>query len=55
MTEPEVTPELAKEHGLNEEEYERIIKILERTPSFTELGIFSVMWSEHYHVKAGNY
>lgn len=51
MKEPEVTPELAKEHGLNEEEYKRIKKILGRIPSFTELGIFSVMWSEHCSYK----
>ncbi len=51
MTEPEVTPELAYEHGLTEEEYKRILKILGRTPSFTELGIFSVMWSEHCSYK----
>lgn len=51
MTEPEVTPELANEHGLNKEEYERILKILGRTPTFTELGIFSVMWSEHCSYK----
>jgi phosphoribosylformylglycinamidine synthase len=51
MKEPKVTLELALEHGLNEEEYERILKILGRTPSFTELGIFSVMWSEHCSYK----
>ncbi|MCH7774618.1 MAG: phosphoribosylformylglycinamidine synthase subunit PurL, partial [Bacteroidetes bacterium] len=51
MKEPEVTLELAMEHGLNEEEYNRILKILDRTPSFTELGIFSVMWSEHCSYK----
>ena len=51
MKEPEVTLDLAREHGLNEEEYERILKILGRTPSFTELGIFSVMWSEHCSYK----
>jgi phosphoribosylformylglycinamidine synthase II len=51
MIETEVTPELAYEHGLTEEEYKRIIKILGRTPSFTELGIFSVMWSEHCSYK----
>jgi phosphoribosylformylglycinamidine synthase len=51
MVEPEVTPELAYEHGLNEEEYKRILKILGRTPTFTELGIFSVMWSEHCSYK----
>ena len=43
MQEPDVTLELAKEHGLNEEEYERILKILGRTPTYTELGIFSVI------------
>jgi len=51
MKEPEVTLELAIEHGLNEEEYKRILKILGRTPTFTELGIFSVMWSEHCSYK----
>jgi phosphoribosylformylglycinamidine synthase II len=49
--EPEVNFELAQEHGLTKEEYERIIKILGRVPSFTELGIFSVMWSEHCSYK----
>ena len=44
---PEITPELVAEHGLSEEEYERILGILGRTPTFTELGIFSAMWSEH--------
>ncbi|MGB5529062.1 MAG: phosphoribosylformylglycinamidine synthase subunit PurL, partial [Ignavibacteriaceae bacterium] len=48
---PEVTLDLAIEHGLNKEEYERILKILGRTPTFTELGIFSVMWSEHCSYK----
>lgn len=51
MVEPEVTPELAYQHGLIKEEYDRILKILGRTPSFTELGIFSVMWSEHCSYK----
>ena len=50
-TEPEVTPELAGEHGLNEQEYRKIHDILGRTPTFTELGIFSVMWSEHCSYK----
>lgn len=43
----EVTLQMALKHGLTEEEYNRIIKILGRNPNFTELGIFSVMWSEH--------
>lgn len=51
MKEPEVTLELALEHGLITEEYDRILKILGRTPTFTELGIFSVMWSEHCSYK----
>ncbi|PWW82996.1 phosphoribosylformylglycinamidine synthase II [Prosthecochloris marina] len=50
-TEPEVTLDLAKEHGLNEEEYRNILDILGRNPTFTELGIFSVMWSEHCSYK----
>ncbi|MFZ0239441.1 MAG: hypothetical protein WAL37_19105, partial [Xanthobacteraceae bacterium] len=45
--EPAITPELIAEHGLKPEEYERIQKLLGRTPSFTELGIFSAMWNEH--------
>ncbi|MDC0363392.1 phosphoribosylformylglycinamidine synthase subunit PurL [Opitutales bacterium] len=43
----EITPELVAQHGLLPEEYERILGILGRTPNLTELGIFSVMWSEH--------
>jgi phosphoribosylformylglycinamidine synthase subunit PurL len=44
---PEITPDLVASHGLSEEEYERILGILGRPPTFTELGIFSAMWSEH--------
>jgi phosphoribosylformylglycinamidine synthase len=51
MKEPEVTLELAIEHGLSEEEFERIKKILGRNPNYTELGCFSVMWSEHASYK----
>lgn len=51
MKEPEVTFELALEHGLIKEEWEKILKILGRTPTFTELGVFSVMWSEHCSYK----
>ena len=50
--EPEVTPELAREHGLTADEYARILAILGRTPTFTELGVFSVMWSEHCSYKS---
>jgi phosphoribosylformylglycinamidine synthase len=49
--EPKVTPELVARHGLMPEEFERIKKILGREPNFTELGIFSVMWSEHCSYK----
>jgi phosphoribosylformylglycinamidine synthase subunit PurL len=44
---PEITPDLVAEHGLSPDEYEKILGILGRTPTFTELGIFSAMWSEH--------
>ena len=49
---PQVTPELVAEHGLNEEEYARILEALGRAPNFTELGIYSVMWSEHCSYKS---
>jgi phosphoribosylformylglycinamidine synthase II len=49
--EPRVTPELVKEHGLSEEEHQRIVEILKRELTYTELGIFSVMWSEHCSYK----
>ena len=48
---PIVTPELVRQHGLSEEEYERVKGILGRAPNFTELGVFSVMWSEHCSYK----
>lgn len=51
MAEPKVTPELVKEHGLSPEEHEEIKQILGREMTFTELGIFSVMWSEHCSYK----
>jgi phosphoribosylformylglycinamidine synthase II len=51
LKEPEVTPQLVLEHGLSLEEYEMIKKILGRKPTYTELGIFSVMWSEHCSYK----
>ena len=44
---PEITPEVVADHGLAPDEYERIVRIMGRTPTFTELGIFSAMWSEH--------
>jgi phosphoribosylformylglycinamidine synthase len=51
-TEIRVTPEIAAEHGVTSEEYARIQQILGRDPNITELGIFSVMWSEHCSYKS---
>jgi len=51
IVQPTVTPEIVAQHGLTPEEFERIKKILGREPNFTELGIFSVMWSEHCSYK----
>jgi len=48
---PAITPELVADHGLTPDEHERIKSILQREPNFTELGIFSVMWSEHCSYK----
>jgi phosphoribosylformylglycinamidine synthase subunit PurL len=50
--EPAVTPELVAEHGLTPDEYERIVELIGREPSFTELGIFSAMWNEHCSYKS---
>src|SRR5215216_1560203 len=52
MSEPVITAELIRSHGLTTEEYNRIIELLGREPTFTELGIFSVMWSEHCSYKS---
>ncbi|MDW8285984.1 MAG: phosphoribosylformylglycinamidine synthase subunit PurL [Bacteroidota bacterium] len=49
--EPEVTRELARAHGLTDEEYDRILQILGRQPTYTELGMYAVMWSEHCSYK----
>ena len=51
-SQPRVDPALAREHGLSDAEYARILEILGRVPSFPELGIFSVMWSEHCSYKS---
>lgn len=51
LNEPEITIELAREHGLTDEEYGWILDKLGRTPTFVELGIYSVMWSEHCSYK----
>ena len=50
--EPAITPELVAQHGLTPEEYDRILKLLGRAPSFTEIGIFSAMWNEHCSYKS---
>jgi phosphoribosylformylglycinamidine synthase subunit PurL len=52
MKQPAVTPELVQSHGINESEYKLIETILGRAPNYTELGIFSVMWSEHCSYKS---
>ncbi|MEW4468075.1 phosphoribosylformylglycinamidine synthase subunit PurL [Parasphingorhabdus sp. JC815] len=51
-TAEKITPEIVAEHGLNKEEYQRILNALGREPNITELGIFSVMWSEHCSYKS---
>jgi len=48
----EITPEIVKEHGLNEAEYKMVLDIMGREPNLNELGIFSVMWSEHCSYKS---
>jgi phosphoribosylformylglycinamidine synthase II len=52
QNEPEITSQLVKDHGLTSDEYRRILDLLGRAPNFTELGIFSVMWSEHCSYKS---
>ena len=49
---PEITPEIVREHGLTVEEFRRILDLIDRPPNLTELGIFSVMWSEHCSYKS---
>src|SRR6201986_3280032 len=50
--EPAITPELVAEHGLKPDEYARLLKLIGRVPTFTELGIFSAMWNEHCSYKS---
>ena len=50
--EPDVTADLAKQFGLSADEYKLVLEIIGRTPTYTELGIFSVMWSEHCSYKS---
>ncbi|WP_374545073.1 phosphoribosylformylglycinamidine synthase subunit PurL [Rhodoblastus sp.] len=50
--EPAITPNLVAQHGLKPDEYQRILELIGREPSFTELGIFSAMWNEHCSYKS---
>jgi phosphoribosylformylglycinamidine synthase len=52
INETKITPEIIEQHGFTSEEYEKVLKIMGREPSMTELGIFSVMWSEHCSYKS---
>jgi len=52
MADPAITPDLVRQHGLSDEEYARCREILGRDPNYTELGIFSAMWSEHCSYKS---
>jgi phosphoribosylformylglycinamidine synthase II len=51
-SEPAITPELIAQHGLKPDEYQRILSLIGREPTFTELGIFSAMWNEHCSYKS---
>ncbi|HXV84437.1 MAG TPA: phosphoribosylformylglycinamidine synthase subunit PurL [Candidatus Binatia bacterium] len=55
FAQPVVTAEVIASHGLTPEEYQRIIKLLGREPNYTELGVFSVMWSEHCSYKSSRH
>ncbi len=50
--EPAITPELVAQHGLKPDEYQRILQLIGRAPTFTELGVFSAMWNEHCSYKS---
>jgi phosphoribosylformylglycinamidine synthase len=50
--EPKITPELVAEHGLKPDEYQRVLDLIGREPTLTELGIFSAMWNEHCSYKS---
>jgi phosphoribosylformylglycinamidine synthase len=52
MQDPKITPELVAKHGMKPDEYERLLQIIGRVPTFTELGIFSAMWNEHCSYKS---
>ena len=52
---PTITPDMVRQHGMTLEEFRRIQDLLGRAPNVTELGIFSVMWSEHCSYKSSRY
>ncbi len=52
MSQSPITPEVVAQHGFTPEEYEKILQIMQREPNLTELGVFSVMWSEHCSYKS---
>ncbi len=52
MTEPKITDEIVAAHGFSPDEWAEVIRILNRTPNFTEMGIFSAMWNEHCSYKS---
>ena len=52
MQEPQITEDLIASHGISPDEYARILEIIDRAPTFTELGIFSAMWNEHCSYKS---
>lgn len=52
MSEPEITPEIIAAHGFTPDEWQEVLKILGRDPTFTEMGIFSAMWNEHCSYKS---
>ena len=55
MAEPEISQQLIKAHGISKNEYARILSTINRTPTFTELGIFSAMWNEHCSYKSSKF
>jgi phosphoribosylformylglycinamidine (FGAM) synthase-like enzyme len=55
FAEPQVSAEIVAAHGLTPKEYQEIVKALGREPNYTELGVFSVMWSEHCSYKSSRH
>ncbi|MEM1152249.1 MAG: phosphoribosylformylglycinamidine synthase II, partial [Pseudomonadota bacterium] len=52
MDDPKITKEVIAAHGFTPEEHDEVVRILNRAPNFTELGIFSAMWNEHCSYKS---